>query len=105
MSLINIVMLSLGGLIILSALAILLISLIIETIVDSKKRRNKKLLPTETVGVYEVEYNISSKITRLNELFLKYKSFAILSLVFGGACASVPLLQFIVSTVTTLFPK
>lgn len=93
MNWLNIVMLSIGALIIISTIVILVISIVLEIIVNVKKKNSKELIPTETKGVYEVKYNVSPKLMKISASFLKYSPLAKFGLVFGLACASMPILR------------
>lgn len=95
MSIMNIMMLIIGIIIILSAFVIILTSIILEIILNVKKRKSKTLIPTEIEGQYEVKYNVSAKLLSIIELFSNYKSFAKIGVLFGVACISVPLLQML----------
>lgn len=98
MSIMNIVMLSIGTIIIVSALSIMLTSVILETVLNVKKEKNKTLIPTEIEGEYKIQYNVSSKLTRITDSFLDYKAVSIIGLLLGVACVSLPLIQMLVTT-------
>lgn len=93
MNWLSIVMLSIGALIIISTIVILVISIVLEIIVNVKKKNSKELIPTETKGVYEVKHNVSPKLMKISASFLKYRPLAKFGLVFGSACASLPILR------------
>ncbi|WP_210138759.1 hypothetical protein [Staphylococcus sp. GDB9P120P] len=95
MSIMNIVMITIGTIIIVSAFVIILTSIILEIILNVKKRKSKTLIPTEIEGQYEVKYNVSEKLLSISELFSNYKSFAKIGFLFGVGCISVPLLQML----------
>lgn len=100
MSIMNIVMITIGTIIIVSAFLIMVTSIILEIILNVKKRKSKTLIPTEIEGQYEVKYNVSEKLLRVTELFSNYKSFAKIGILFGVACVSLPLLQMLLTTLS-----
>lgn len=100
MSIMNIVMITIGTIIIVSAFLIMVTSIILEIILNVKKRKSKTLIPTEIEGQYEVKYNVSEKLLRVTELFSNYKPFAKIGILFGVACVSLPLLQMLLTTLS-----
>ncbi|MEX2935994.1 hypothetical protein [Staphylococcus saprophyticus] len=94
----NIILVTVGTLIILSALITMFTSAILEVLVDIKKKKTKLRIPTETEGVYELRYNVPNKLKRMNESFKNYKGIAKIGIFFGMACVSMPILHYIITT-------
>lgn len=105
MHLINTILLTVGTLIIVSSLLYISIYTISIFIVEYKKRKSRKTIPTDINGVREVTYDVSSKVFKIHNKLKAYLIYAKFGLFLGLVLIVAPSMDFLVNGMFDKIPK